>query len=378
MATKSRTNAENYINKLYDYAKDEEKKKLTEAYKVGNNALNEQQQNMQQQTQDYVNRTDVEAKKLQQAYKPADVSSTFKQQADLQMENQQRKNIATLQAQQQYADDEIERMRKLYADQYSAAIKQAQAENDMERAQMLYDAAKKTQAQLQGFRKNGNLEANRQLIEEIYRSAVESGTQEAKALLAEKLSGLEASMAEQQRATDQNLNQTYVDSLKRGINYNEAQNAYGMGSGNLATAQLARESGMTEDLTALRRLQMANQLGIGLDTAEAQKGYADTIADLVRKNESQKAESLYADALSSRKEKTSNAKSGSGDGKFDQDIYNIQEQLRKFGYDIPLDGIESDAFVKAYNDALKKGWFNMNRDGANANTKINHLQNSVK
>ena len=57
------------------------------------------------------------------------------------MDNQQKKNVTTMKTVQSEADAEIERQRKLLGEQYAAAIKKAQADNDMLRAQQLYEAA---------------------------------------------------------------------------------------------------------------------------------------------------------------------------------------------------------------------------------------------
>ena len=54
-------NAEEYINKLYDHTQDKQKQLLTDAYTGHTEALDTQKQNVQQQTDEYLQRTDVEA-----------------------------------------------------------------------------------------------------------------------------------------------------------------------------------------------------------------------------------------------------------------------------------------------------------------------------
>ena len=82
-------NAEEYINKLYDATQDKQKQMLTDAYKVNTEALDTEKQNVQNHTGQYVERTNVEAQRVNQQYKPENVSPAVNQQAALTMENQQ-------------------------------------------------------------------------------------------------------------------------------------------------------------------------------------------------------------------------------------------------------------------------------------------------
>ena len=52
-------NAEEYINKLYDATQDKQKQMLTDAYKVNTEALDTEKQNVQNQTGQYMERTNV-------------------------------------------------------------------------------------------------------------------------------------------------------------------------------------------------------------------------------------------------------------------------------------------------------------------------------
>ena len=306
-----KTNAEEYINKIYDAAQDTQKQALAEAFKGTTEALNGEQQNVQQQTNDYLQRTEVEAQKVKDQYKPQ-VTPMESQQAALTMENQQKRNEQTLRGQQQTAEAEIERLRKLYADQYSSAIKKAQAENDMAKAQQLYEAAKAKESELKAFSSQIGTLDNQALIDKIYASSMESATQDLEMQRAEKLSELAAAQEAKRRQTDAELTQTYVDALKQGKNYAEVQNASGLGSGNMAQAQLAQNMGMTEALTELRRIQAAADAGYGIGAVEAEKAYADSVADLTGETERAKAEAMYKEALTQKPKKRATS-GGTGD-----------------------------------------------------------------
>ena len=308
MASKNQSNAADYINKLYDKVHDTTKQQLTDAYTANTGALDAQKETVQQQTQEYTDRTNTEAQKLAQAYKPQNVSDSINPQAALTIENQQRQNTAALQNQQQVANAEYERLRKLFADQYAAAIKQAQADNDMARAEQLLAAAKAKDSQLKAFATQMGTLDNEALINQLYDSALESERQQIAGQQAETLSALEAQRAANQRQTDQNLTQAYVNALKGSKSYNEVQNAYGLGSGNMAQAQLARETGLTADLTELRRAQLAADAELGAERITAQKSYADTLTKALQQNEEARAQAMYAEALTQKPKTKAKAK----------------------------------------------------------------------
>lgn len=312
MASTYKNNATDYINKLYDQAKDAQKQQLMDAYSGNTSTIDTQQQNTQQQAQTYTDRANTEVQKVAQTYKPANVSDSINAQVKLATENQQKNNVAAINNQQQVANAEYERLRKLYADQYSAAIKQAQADNDMARAEQLIAAAKAKDTELKAFASQMGTLDNEALINQIYDSAAESQRQQIAAQQAQTMSELEAQRAAQQRQTDQNLTQTYVDALRNSKNYNEVQNAYGMGSGNMAQAQLARDLGLASNLTELRRVQMAADAQTGANIANAQKSYADTLADALKANEQARAEAMYKEALTQQPKVVATAKKSSG------------------------------------------------------------------
>ena len=292
-----KSNAADYINKLYDETQNKQKQMLTDAYNVTNKTLDAEKQNVQQQTDNNLQRTNVEAQRVSQQYKPAPMSSAASQQAALTMENQQKKNAQMIQSQQQAADAEYERLRKLYADQFSAEIKKAQADNDMARAEQLYAAAKAKDDELRAFSQKMGALDNQALIDQIYNNATESGKQELEMQRAKKLSELAAQQEAQRKQTDANLTQTYVNALRQNQNAAEYQNARGLGSGNVARSRLARDTAATDALTQLRRAQMASDAAIGAQKVDAEKSYGDSATDLSAENERKRAQAMYAEAL---------------------------------------------------------------------------------
>lgn len=323
-ATKA-LNEDQYINKVYDNVIDKQKNLLKENYTQAGTELDAEKQSVQQQTNTNLGRVNVEAQKIKEAYKGPKLSSAAQQQAALSMDNQQKKNVTTMKTAQSEADAEIERQRKLLGDQYAAAIKKAQADNDMLRAQQLYEAAKAEDEQLLALKQEAgtrlaamgdNSVLNSLLsggtpardttsetwaevrkregdINKIYDSAIESDKQAAQMVLNEALSKLEAEQAAETAALDKNLTATYVNALKGAKNYNEVQAAYGLGSGTLAQARLARALGMTGDLTDQRGVQMGSAAKRGQQRFSAGQVYRDALAKSVETNENKRAAELY-------------------------------------------------------------------------------------
>ena len=157
-ATKA-LNEDKYINTLYDSALDSQKKALQEGYDNSVQQLTTGQDRTAQQTTDYVQRANVEGTRAGQnasggagAYGVPQMigggRTGANAQARLTMGNQNQANLTQLQKQQSIADQEYERLRKLRGEQLATQIKQAQADNDMVRAQALYDAAKAEEEQI--------------------------------------------------------------------------------------------------------------------------------------------------------------------------------------------------------------------------------------
>lgn len=145
-------NEEAYINQLYGSNNESEKKLIDENYKDNVGLLDTEQNRVQQQTQENLERTQVEAESAQQKYSGPKLTLGASQQEALNRENAQRNNLSSLEQNRNEIDAEIERQRQLLASQYESAIKQAQAENDMAKAQMLYDAAKRDEEKLNALR----------------------------------------------------------------------------------------------------------------------------------------------------------------------------------------------------------------------------------
>lgn len=308
-------NEDKYINTLYDQTKQSQNQMLQNNYAQNTGALDTAQQGAQQQTQQYLERTDVEADRSAAGYNSGAanrLSAGANQQAALTQGVTRQQNVTTLQNQQNQVDSEVERQRQLLAQQYSALIKQAQAENDMGKAQALYDAAKAEEQQLMAYRQQaagmlagkgdtsiyeqllmGNGIAtqpntgesweevlrNENALNQIYDAMQESANQELLMDYQKASSDLEAQRQAQQRQTDENLTTAYVNALRKGKNYAEVQNAYGQGSGTAAQAQLARDSELLKTLTGLRKNQVAAEGQGGLSAYEQGAAYRDASAE---------------------------------------------------------------------------------------------------
>jgi transcriptional regulator with GAF, ATPase, and Fis domain len=145
-------NEKDYINKMYDASLESEKAGLQQGYDQANAQLEEQQKKAQQQTDANLTRTYVEAAKAQKNYNEVQnaygLTSGAMAQARLAQDNQLQGDLTTLRAAQQNIDAGIERERGTLAQQYAAAIQQAQANNDLARAQALFEAAQAEDARL--------------------------------------------------------------------------------------------------------------------------------------------------------------------------------------------------------------------------------------
>lgn len=288
--------AEDYINKMYDTVQDKQKQLLMDAYTGNNEVLDTEKKSVQQQTETNLERTDVEAQRLQDGYKPAGVSENVNQQVALAMGNQQKKNTGTLRDVQTDAEAQIERERQLLGQQYAAAIKQAQAENDMLRAQQLYEQAKQAEVQYSAAKTDVGRRQT-ELVNQIYDNANEAERQKTEAATAAILSQLQAQREQQKQETDKKLTDVYVNALRQGKANDEMQNAYGLGSGNRAQRQLARGLETTEDLTELRGVQTGTDAAIGQKVAAAIRDRNNTVTGAVTQNERKRAEALLQEAM---------------------------------------------------------------------------------
>lgn len=354
----SALNEDQYINKLYDNVIEKRKNLLNENQTAATSELDALKESVQQQTNTNLGRVNVEAQKLQQAYKAPNVSSGVQQQIALAMDNQKKKNVTAMRTVQSEADAEIDRQRKLLGDQYAAEIKKAQADNDMQRAQLLYEAAKREDEQLLSLKKqagtklaaygdNSILESlmgenpvtrdttsetwddvlKREVeINKVYDSANESARQEAQMARNEALAKIEAAQAAETASTDKNLTQTYVNALRRNKNNNEVQAAYGLGSGNLAQMRLAQALGLTEDLTNQRGVFADNTATRGQQKFGTGQALREAIAGAIAANENKRAQALY-DAAEAEEQSLIATQQAVGNALAEQGDYSVLGKL---------------------------------------------------
>ena len=150
--TKTKPTNEEMINQMYDAALTGQKTQLEQNYNQGLADLEAEQQKLQQQTDENLNRTYVEAAKAQKNWNEVQnaygLTSGAMGQARLAQDNQLQADLTALRGAQATVDANIERERTTLSQQYMAAIAQAQADNDLQRAQALYDQAKEDEAAL--------------------------------------------------------------------------------------------------------------------------------------------------------------------------------------------------------------------------------------
>lgn len=355
-------NEDKYINKIYDTALGSQSKLLEDTYKNNGQVVNAGQEQNRNLTDAYLDRTRVEAPgvsngaygRLMGAGGPAGREA----QAGLSFGNQRQKNLSALTQQQNQADAEFERMRQQLADSYSAAIKKAQADNDMERAQKLYEAAKAEEDQLRDLRQqgaellagNGDMSGwegiaegtpiqrdtegetwdgvlkNEESINKIYDAMLESQRIAAGAERDRALSELEAARAQAQRETDGKLNELYVNSLKSGRNAMEGQNAYGQSSGLRDQSQMARANQLTGGLTDLRRLGLGADLKNQAQKLDAHRKYGDALYEGMSDVERKRMEALY-DAAESEEQALIGEQEGYGKALAEKGDYSVLGKL---------------------------------------------------
>lgn len=148
----STTTYEDKINQMYDSQLNSQKEQLTQDYTKADSDLTAQKDKLQKQTDAQLRRTAVDAQKAKintAEYHAANGLSTgARAQARLALENQLQADLAALRTAQQDADAETERQRGLLSQEYAALIRKAQADNDFQRAQALYQEAKDADAKL--------------------------------------------------------------------------------------------------------------------------------------------------------------------------------------------------------------------------------------
>ena len=141
------------IEKLYGAQLEQNKAQLESNYTSAMQGLDTQAQNVQKQAQDRINQTAVEADIARKNYAEVQnaygLSSGAMAQAKLAQTNQLSADIAAIRAAQQETESGIELERENLRRQYENAIRQAQADNDMAKAQALYQEAARVDADLE-------------------------------------------------------------------------------------------------------------------------------------------------------------------------------------------------------------------------------------
>lgn len=143
---------EELINQMYDASLAGQKAQLEQTKDQGMADLQAEQERLQKQTDANLNRTYVEAARDQRNYAEIQnaygLSSGAMAQARLAQDNQLEADLTALRGAQANIDANIEREKTMLSQQYMAAIAQAQADNDLARAQALYDQAREDEATL--------------------------------------------------------------------------------------------------------------------------------------------------------------------------------------------------------------------------------------
>lgn len=320
----SALNEKDYINKLYDSNEQTVKNLLKENYTQNTGTLDNEKQSVQQQTDTNVQRTNVEAKQAQNAYTGTRLSTGASAQEALSRGNAKQANVTSLNQKQAEADAEIERQRQLLGSQYAAAIQKAQADNDMERAQQLYDAAKAEEEQLISLRTsaaslmaehgdtsirdallNGEMPTpdytgetwesvlkNEADLNKIYDNQLQSELLALQMENEEAISDLQAKQAQERAATDSSLTKALVDALKNAKNYAEVQTAYGQGSGTAGAARVAQDTELQKELTRLRGVQIGKDASYGMNIFDLLKSYRNQTAGQTQDVNAQRAQAL--------------------------------------------------------------------------------------
>lgn len=145
-------NSDQLLRQMYDSNLASQKAALQSDYDAALADLDAQKAAAQKQTEHNVRLTKTEADRsavnAAEYYEAAGLSSGAKAQARVAQDNQLLADLTAIRAAQQQGDINIERQRGLLSQQYAAAIRQAQAENDMAKAQALYEQAKEAEANL--------------------------------------------------------------------------------------------------------------------------------------------------------------------------------------------------------------------------------------
>ena len=178
----------------------------------------------------------------------------------------------------------------------------------------------------------GNKPKDAAYINKMYDGSLESQKQTLASGYENNVSNIDASMEKQQKATDANLNRTYVESAKAAKNYGEVQNAYGLTSGAMAQARLAQDNQLQADLTALRAAQTDSDAQFERQRNLLAKEYSAAIAKAQADNDYQRAQALYAaakadeDQLMQMQKEAGNLMAGAGDYSILAKLYGLTDE----------------------------------------------------
>lgn len=143
---------EEMIEQMYDSQLNSQKEQLKTDYETTLSDMDAQHAAAQKALDQKLRDTRVDSQRAAvnnaEYYAAAGLSSGARAQARLSQENQLLSNLTALRAAQQQADAETERQRTLLSKEYTSAIQKAQSDNDLARAQALYEEAKSADAQL--------------------------------------------------------------------------------------------------------------------------------------------------------------------------------------------------------------------------------------
>lgn len=326
----SALNQDDYVNKVYDRRQQSQQGLMQESQQQSDAFLGGQSQTVKDQTNQYLGRTDVEAAKAAQSptYPRQRLSAAAGVQQGLSRNNQVQRDTSALTGQQAQAEAEINRQRQNLAQYYQTEIQRATAENDMQRAQQLYNAAKTEEKRLQALRQEAALYGqahgdnsildsmvagapvqrdtttptmpevlkNEDAINKIYDANLQAQQLKLQQDRDQKLSDIQAQQQQNQLQTDQNLTSAYTAALRASRNAAESQAASGMGSGTAAQAGLARELGLQRSLTDLRRLQLQKDAASGMSAYDVSTAYRKALESANSENELKRAQALYGAA----------------------------------------------------------------------------------
>lgn len=147
-------------------------------------------------------------------------------------------------------------------------------------------------------------------LEQLYALALESQ----KAQLAQDQAGLQAAYDRQRQDINDQYNadmiRQAVENQKANLNWNEVQQAYGLSSGTMGQAWLARNNRAQADQTALQAARDKALANIALEQQTAEERYKAELRAAIAQNDYEKAKALYEQALNGGATATGGSSSG--------------------------------------------------------------------